>query len=70
MRTIAVSSDPFTFESYFQAETYLEKQGYHCENEHWVQSEKPIATVVAKPNGVQIEFKNSDQNKENGHDFY
>ncbi|EPZ5431739.1 hypothetical protein ACJPQX_20870 [Vibrio vulnificus] len=70
MRTIAVSSEPFTFESYFQAETYLEKQGYHCENEHWVQSEKPIATVVAKPNGVQIEFKNSDQNKENGHDFY
>lgn len=70
MRTIAVSSEPFTFESYFQAETYLEKQGYHCENEHWIQSEKPIATVVAKPNGVQIEFKNSDQNKENGHDFY
>ena len=70
MRTIEVSSEPFTFESYFQAETYLEKQGYHCENEHWVQSEKPIATVVAKPNGVQIEFKNSDQNKENGHDFY
>ncbi|UVD31979.1 hypothetical protein [Vibrio phage vB_Va_Val-yong3] len=70
MRTIAVSSEPFTFESYFQAETYLEKQGYHCENEHWVQSEKPIATVVAKPYGVQIEFKNSDQNKENGHDFY
>ncbi|EOD9110334.1 hypothetical protein ACJRNF_004636 [Vibrio parahaemolyticus] len=70
MRTIAVSSEHFTFESYFQAETYLEKQGYHCENEHWVQSEKPIATVVAKPNGVQIEFKNSDQNKENGHDFY
>ncbi|EKO3874548.1 hypothetical protein P0F29_003177 [Vibrio metschnikovii] len=58
MRAISASSELFTFESYFQAETYLEKQGYHCENELWVQSKKPIAAVVAKPNGVQIEFKN------------
>ncbi|TDE19255.1 hypothetical protein E1100_25690 [Vibrio owensii] len=66
MRTGTISSEPFTFESYFQAETYLEKQGYHCENERWVKGEKPIATVVAKPNGIQIEFKT----KENSHDFY
>ena len=70
METTNLTQRSFTLESFFQAESYLEKQGYHCENEHWVQSEKPIATVVAKPNGVQIEFKNSDQNKENGHDFY
>ncbi|MFA0055102.1 hypothetical protein [Vibrio echinoideorum] len=56
MRTIAISNEPFTFQTYFQAETFLEKQGYHCENECWVQDEKPIATVVAKPNGIQIEF--------------
>ncbi len=56
MRTTAISIEPFTFQTYFQAETFLEKQGYHCENECWVQDEKPIATVVAKPNGIQIEF--------------
>ncbi|HDI3289751.1 TPA: hypothetical protein PMD71_002817 [Vibrio cholerae] len=48
----------FTFESYFQAETWLEKQGYHCEEEQWVQSkEAPKAQVVPNANGVKIEFK-------------
>lgn len=59
-RALESNSERFTFESYFQAETYLEKQGYHCENERWMQNEKPIATVVAKPNGVTVEFKNTE----------
>lgn len=58
-RTSESNGDRFTFESYFQAETYLEKQGYHCENERWMKSEKTVATVVAKPNGVTVEFKNT-----------
>lgn len=44
------------FESYFQAETFLEKSGYHCENERWIQEGKPDATAVPLPNGVQIHF--------------
>ena len=60
MRTIAISNGLFTFQTYFQAETFLEKQGYHCENGCWVQDEKPIATVVAKSNGVKVEFKNTE----------
>lgn len=60
MRAIAISNEPFTFQTYFQAETFLEKQGYHCENECWVQDEKPIATVVAKSNGIKVEFKNTE----------
>lgn len=57
MRTIAVGSEPFTFESYFQAETYLEKQGYHCENERWVRDGELNVSVVANGRGVQIKHE-------------
>ncbi|WP_341852023.1 hypothetical protein [Vibrio vulnificus] len=55
MRAIALSSEPYTFKSFFQAETYLEKQGYHCENERWICDGEPNVSVVANGHGVQIQ---------------
>lgn len=49
------TNEPFMFENFFQAETHLEKQGYHCENEQWINSSNKIAAVVPKDNGVQIQ---------------
>lgn len=54
--TIAdLTQEPFTFESYFQAESYLEKHGYHCEKERWIACEKPDVSVV--PNGYGVEIQ-------------
>lgn len=47
------------FQTYFQAETFLEKQGYHCENEQWKKQGAPIATAVPLHNGVQIHFSST-----------
>ncbi|HBB9946510.1 hypothetical protein P3566_22040 [Vibrio parahaemolyticus] len=55
MQTIDFKKDPFTFESFFQAESYLEKQGYHCENERWICDGEPNVSVVANERGVQIQ---------------
>jgi len=54
MSTTSTIDTPFTFESFFQAESHLEKQGYHCEKERWVHADKPIVSVVPIDNGVQI----------------
>ncbi|MDC5723117.1 hypothetical protein [Vibrio europaeus] len=54
MQTTNTTYTPFTFESFFQAESHLEKQGYHCEKEQWVHADKPIVSVVPTDNGVQI----------------
>ncbi|HFQ5115458.1 TPA: hypothetical protein ACGU7D_004267 [Vibrio vulnificus] len=49
------TNEPYVFENFFQAETHLEKQGYHCENEQWINGGNKIATVVPSDNGVQIQ---------------
>jgi hypothetical protein len=54
MQTTNTTDTPFTFKSFFQAESHLEKQGYHCEKEQWVHADKPIVSVVPTDNGVQI----------------
>ncbi|ELX7527365.1 hypothetical protein SKP09_004498 [Vibrio parahaemolyticus] len=55
MQTTDLTQNPFTFESFFQAESYLEKQGYHCENERWICDGEPNVSVVANVHGVQIQ---------------
>ncbi len=55
MQTTNTTDIPFTFESFFQAESHLEKQGYHCEKEQWVHADKPNVSVVANGHGVQIQ---------------
>ena len=55
METTDLTQNPFTFESFFQAESYLEKQGYHCENERWICDGEPNVSVVANERGVQIQ---------------
>jgi hypothetical protein len=57
MKTRQQSIQPPPFQNYFQAETFLEKKGYFCENEIWKDKENHIATVVPKQNGVAVEFK-------------
>lgn len=54
MQSTDFTKEPFTFESYFQAESYLEKHGYHCENERWVQTNKQDVSVVPNGSGVTI----------------
>jgi hypothetical protein len=55
MRAEQITPPP-PFENYFQAETYLEKQGYQCKNGLWVKPDAPDATAVPLENGVQIKF--------------
>lgn len=55
METTDLTQNPFTFESFFQAESYLEKQGYHCENERLICGGEPNVSVVANGHGAQIQ---------------
>lgn len=45
-----------SFSSYFEAESYLEMHGFHCEKEQWINTEKQNATAVYKDGCVFIEF--------------
>lgn len=55
-----ISLTPF-FKSYFAAEVYLEISGYHCENNVWIDNNSHFATVVAKGDGVCVEFINNKE---------
>ena len=55
MQSTDFTKEPFTFETYFQAESYLEKQGYHCEHERWIHKNKQDVSVVPNGSGVKIE---------------
>ncbi|WP_176703400.1 hypothetical protein [Aliivibrio fischeri] len=45
-----------SFTTYFQAESFLEMHGYHCENEQWINKQNQNATVVPNLDGVFVEF--------------
>lgn len=45
------------FESFFLAETFLEKLGFVCKKEVWIHSDSSRATVVALSNGVHVQFQ-------------
>lgn len=47
------------FESLFHAETYLEINGYECHDGIWFRDDLSNATVVAKPSGAEVIFKNT-----------
>lgn len=57
---LGILSTPL-FKSYFAAEVYLEMQGYHCENNVWVDGKSHFATVVANDRGVYVEFINNKE---------
>ena len=55
MKIIENTEKPETFETFFQAESYLEKSGYRCENSLWLTDcDGPTLTIVAIEDGVQI----------------
>jgi len=55
---IQKSEQPNVFESFFHAETFLEINGYECHDGVWLNNVLLNATVVAKPNGVEVIFGN------------
>lgn len=56
-KTVEHTNSPPPFETYFQAETFLEKRGFTCQEEVWRDKDNHIATVAPKNNGVVVEFK-------------
>lgn len=56
---IQQSEQPNVFESFFHAETYLEINGYECNDGIWFNHDLSNATVVAKPSGVEVIFENT-----------
>ncbi|EKO3414740.1 hypothetical protein N2V14_004092 [Vibrio fluvialis] len=57
MNQTKAQSKPPPFQTYFQAETYLEKQGYHCDESGIWTNGNMIAAVAAKQHGIQVEFE-------------
>lgn len=57
MLPIQQSIQPNLFESFFHAETFLEINGYECHSGTWFRNDLENATVVAKPNGVEVIFQ-------------
>ena len=52
---------PQHFNSFFEAETHLEKHGYQCQQSIWCDNKNHFATVVASREGVSIQFINTGE---------
>ena len=53
------SFHPLEFDSIFDAETFLEINGYECHDDIWFHNNKRNATVVAKTNHVVVQFNSA-----------